>query len=309
MPNIANSLYLVARYQLEWREDALPPVGSHDVLLETIAGSISLGTELAQYRGIERASHPIRYPHMTGYENVARVLAVGSEVSRYKVGDTVFSFYGHRTHAMVHESRPIPVPSSISAEVALSAILTCDVAKGIRKMQPFPEAKVLITGAGAIGLFTVVMLKAYGVAYVDVVEPQATRRELAVKLGATHTFSSDDTIPDDYTMGFECSSRQTAFALLQIHMATNSKICILADGNLEPLSLLPAFHSKELKIVASGDGWDYHQHARWYFEYIERAKPPIADVFDLHIERTQLPDTFAQLADGSLSAIKVLVNY
>jgi alcohol dehydrogenase len=70
----------------------------------------------------------------------------------------------------------VEVPEDVSDGLALLAILSCDVAKGIRKVAPSPEEPVLVTGAGAIGLLTVFVLRAYGTRNVDVVEPLAQRR-------------------------------------------------------------------------------------------------------------------------------------
>ena len=309
MTHHSRALYLTAPYTLTWKDVTLPSLGANDVLLKTLASSISIGTELPQYCGDERSDKPLSYPRMTGYENVAQVKAVGRSVTKFAIGDKVFAFYGHRTHAVLHEDRPITVPPPISAKLALSAILTCDVTKGIRKLNPLPETPILVTGGGAIGLFTVAMLKAYGIRYVDIVEPIAYRRQIAIKLGARQGYSLHDSLADDYEMGFECSSRQSAFALLQQKLKHQGKICILADGNIEALTLLPDFHQKELNIVGSSDGWDYHRHAEWFFDYVQREKPPLDLLFDVGIAHTQLLETFALLADGSLSAIKVFVDY
>lgn len=305
----SRSLILTAPHTLEWQAEALPAQGMYDVQLKTLAGSISIGTELPQYGGIERTATALTYPRMTGYESYAQVVAIGDGVTRFAVGDHAFAFYGHRTRAQLHENRAYPVPAHLSPEIALSAILTCDVARGIRKLHPLPEARILITGGGAIGLLTLLVVRAYGVAHVDVVEPMPSRRKVAQSLGAQQVFAPDDAIPTDYDMAFECSSRQSAFALLQTHLKHHGKICILADGNLEPLILLPDFHHKELTIIGSSDGWDYDRHARWYFDYVAREQPPLQHIFDVHIQPEALPRTFAQLADGSLSAIKVLVDY
>ena len=45
------SLLLHAPRHLEWQAEALPPLGSRDVLLRTIAGAISLGIQLPPYQG------------------------------------------------------------------------------------------------------------------------------------------------------------------------------------------------------------------------------------------------------------------
>ncbi|PJF38768.1 MAG: alcohol dehydrogenase, partial [Phototrophicales bacterium] len=89
----------------------------------------------------------------------------------------------------------------------------------------------------------------------------------------------------------------------------NGRICILADGNREPLTLAPDFHAKELTLVASSDGWDYHQHAAWFFEVIRREKPPLAQLFEHEMMATQLLQIFEKLATGELSPVKILVRY
>src|SRR5205085_5469798 len=161
-------LYLTSQRQLQWVTEALPPLSTHDILVRTTAGAISMGSELPLYCGTSRVSDPIQYPRMTGYESVGVVMACGADVQKVRVGDRVVAFYGHRTHAIVPEAKAIVVPDGISDSVALLAILTCDVAKGIRKIDPKPDEAVLITGAGAIGLLTAFMLKALGRNNVDV---------------------------------------------------------------------------------------------------------------------------------------------
>jgi len=309
MTTYAQSLYLTAPQTLDWQDEVLPALGSHDVLLETLYGSVSLGTELPQYQNIERTDKPASYPRITGYESFAQVIAKGDAVTRFEVGDKVIAFYGHRTHAIVHEDRLIPAPLDVSPEVALSVILTCDVCKGIRKVNPMPESRVLVTGCGAIGLFTVAMLRAYGVTQVDVVEPIRQRRDLACALGATIAFEPENAIYPDYVVGFECSSHQAGFAKLQQSLVSEGKICVLSDGNRDPLTLLPAFHRKELTIVGSSDGWDYHRHARWFFDLMRRKLIPFEMLYDKHTNASHLPDTFRDLSDNPHDAVKVLVKY
>lgn len=73
--------------------------------------------------------------------------------------------------------------------------------------------------------------------------------------------------------------------------------------------LTPAFHEKELHIVGSSDGWDYTEHAAWYFREVLRQPTYLEQLFDLHITCEELPSTFEQLATGATQPVKVLVNY
>jgi len=308
---LRQSLLLVAPGQLEWVTEELPPLQPDEVLVQTTAGAISSGSELPRYRGTARSSHTPSYPQMTGYESTGPIVACGSAVQRFQAGDHVVAFYGHRTHAIVPEAKAIAVPAGISDALALLAILTCDVSKGIRKADIKPGETVLITGAGAIGLLTIFMLKAMGVQATDLVEPRAERRALAVQIGARMVMSPQEmkSMSSRYDTGIECSSRNAAFELLQNSMRPEGRICILADGNLEPLVLAPAFHEKELQVVGSSDGWDYQEHARWYFDVVGRHAHNLEQIFDYHTTADGLAVTFEQLATGEITPTKVLVHY
>ncbi|MBD0323981.1 MAG: hypothetical protein ICV72_11440, partial [Aldersonia sp.] len=108
---------------------------------------------------------------MTGYESVGIVLERGVDVRRVRVGDRVVGFYGHRTHAVVAERKVIVVPPALPDELAIRAILSCDVAAGIAKLGEGIAEPVLVTGAGAIGLLAVFVLLRRGAPAVDVIEP------------------------------------------------------------------------------------------------------------------------------------------
>ena len=307
----ARSLVLTGPRRLEWTQQQLADPAPGMVVVQTVAGAISIGSELPQYAGTARSAEPPRYPRMTGYESVAVVVAVGEGVEQLRVGERVVAFYGHRTAALVPASKAMRVLEGVSDELALLTILTCDAAKGVRKITPLPEEPVLVTGAGAIGLFALFILKAYGSAAVDVVEPDERRHALARALGARTVLRPAEaaTGAAEYPVGFECSARNDAFALLQRQLAPYGRLCVLSDGNVEPLTLTAAFHEKELRVVGSSDGWDYHQHAAWYFNYLRQTPSRLAAVFQLEIAADELPAAFERLVQGELQPVKVLVRY
>jgi len=305
------SWLLTAPRQLTLVTETLPTVQPDEVLVRTTASAVSVGAELPQYRGAERIATPHGYPRMTGYESVGVVVACGAAVEGLAVGDRVVAFYGHRTLGIVPAHKALKVPAGVHDPLALLAILTCDVAKGIRKLAPEPGDPALITGAGAIGLLTLWVLRAYGVQTVDAIEPLARRRALALALGARSALTPDDRAPLDttYPLGFECSSHDAAFATLQARMRVGGRICALADGNTQPLTLSPDFHARELTIVSSSDGWDYQRHARWYFARVRGGAPELERLYDERIEAHDLPALFERMARGEATPVKVLVSY
>jgi alcohol dehydrogenase len=278
--------------------------------VRTVAGAISIGSELPVYRGDARSAVAPVYPRMTGYESFGVVEACGERVGRFRAGDRVVAFYGHRSHALVAEGKAIAVPAGIGPAVALPVILSCDVAKGIRRVAPAYDEAVLVTGAGAIGVLTVCVLRAIGVHTVDVIEPRRERHALAQRLGARRVLTPQEArAGEGYTAGFECSSTEAGFGLLQSQLKPHGRICILADGNIEPLTLTPAFHAKELSVAASSDGWDYHRHAAWYFNLVGSGPHPIEGVFEHRVPAAEMPAAFEQMAQGRIAPVKVLVDY
>ena len=304
----ADSLLLHAPRTLTWVRTELTPPGPGEVWLETLAGAVSVGTEGPLYRGDAREAEACPYPLMTGYESLARVVAVGEGVENVGVSMRVVDTYGHRTAACVSAEGLMLVPDDVPGEIALLAILSNDASKGVGKLRLKREDAVLITGAGTIGLLTLHRLRWLGLKNVDVVEPSASRCALATALGARSVFAPDD-LPAErsYAAGVECSSRQAAFATLQRRVKHGGQLCILADGNLEPLTLTPDFHARELSVVASSDGEDYPGYAAAFFSYWLGTRAPLEKLFTRRVSARDLPDTFERLLIDP--PVKVFVSY
>ena len=84
---------------------------------------------------------------------------------------------------------------------------------------------------------------------------------------------------NSYGMAFECSSSNAAFELMQQKMQKDGRICILVDGNIEPLILTPTFHEKELNIIGSSDWLDYPTHAKLFFDYVQKRATNLEQLF------------------------------
>lgn len=260
-----NKLVLKGPKRLKWETREIKSIQDDEIIVKTIAGAISIGAELPQYKESDVTDTNPIYPRKTGYESYGEVIQVGNKVTNLNVGDRVVSFYGHETIGIVKGDKVIRVPSYITPKVALLSILSCDAAKGVLKLNLRQDEKVLITGMGVIGLLACYFLKYYvGVKHVDVVEPNKNRRDFAKKFGAKNIYESEEQIIETYNYGFECSATNSGFHTLQKAINSNGEICILSDGNIEDLTLTADFYRKELQIIGSSDGYDYQKHADWF---------------------------------------------
>lgn len=308
---IQKSLELTAKKTLQWKRQTIPSLNEDEILIKTIAGAISIGAELPQYNETDPTDLPPTYPKETGYESFGEVIATGEAVKSFKIGDRAVAFYGHKDYGIVKESKAIFVPEDIPPQEALLVILSCDAAKGVLKLNPNENDRVLVTGAGTMGLLTIYYLKEYmKVNHIDMVEPHSVRGGLARGLGAETVYKDQSECPSDfYDYALECSGFNEAFKILQKSLRYEGEMCILSDGNKESFILQPDFFRKELKVVGSSDGWDYEEHSRWYFEQIKDKDSGLRQLFEKTITFEELPQCFEELGTGKISPIKVLVNY
>lgn len=294
-------------YRMGWFESELPPPQPDEVLVKTVFGSISTGSEVAQFKGEDPIAAERPLPRKLGYENVAEVLVCGSQVQELRPGQYVVGTYGHRDYAAVPANRLIPISQPTPS--ALLLILGGDTVRGITKLEITLRSPILVMGAGAVGLLTLFNLTGRGYRIVDVVEPEPTRLALARRFGARQGFTPDQvsTAAAAYICGFECSANNAAFLQLQNQMAQGGQICVLSDARPTPLPLSPAFHDKELRICGSSNGLDYHTYARWFFAHAERY--PLEDIFDVKIRFAELPETLIAMAENQIRPRKVLISY
>lgn len=293
---------------MEWRDTELPELKEGEVLIRTIATAISIGAELPQFRQEDPTDAFPEYPRKVGYESFGEIVETGHSVKSLKTGDRVIAFYGQKNLGIVKAEQAFKTPRNIEAGIALLAILSCDAAKGVRKLDPFPDSRVIVTGMGTMGLLTVYYLKHfYKVQQVDVLEPDSTRHEPAKSFGAANIYSAEEFPQDYYDFGIECSATNEGFAALQKAMKSHQQICILSDGNKGTFTLQPEFFEKELGIVGSSDGWDYEKHMEWFYSSA-KAAPFVRDIFQLKITPDEIINCFEKLDYRDINPIKILVS-
>jgi len=259
------------------RERVMLNVGAAQVLLETAYLGIC-GSDLHVLHG----KHPwVKPPLVTGHEVSARVVAVGEGVTRVCVGDhavinplvwcgvcdrcakgwfnrceaaKVIGFRipgAGQSRFVVGEQQVHRVPSSVPLHIAG---LTEPLAVGVHAAKRWNELdNVLIIGGGTIGLCVLLALRVRGAKAVTVIEPTQSKRELALRLGASGVAHPDDFKAEPkHTVSFDCvgfqSTLDTACA------ATMTGGAVVAVG-VPPGAMsipLPRMQRFEIALVGSG---------------------------------------------------------
>jgi threonine dehydrogenase-like Zn-dependent dehydrogenase len=180
------------------REYDEPPLGPRQIRIRTELASPKHGTELVAYRNDPAALHtydralgavmPVTattpaFPRPLGNMAVGVVSELGSEASRFQVGDRVFGHFPIRETLTVEETIADPLPPGLTAEAALCldpAVMALPMRDGNIKLGDV----VAVFGLGAIGLMAVQLARLAGAARVIAVDPLTNRRELALRYGA-----------------------------------------------------------------------------------------------------------------------------
>lgn len=166
-------IVFTAPCRVEVQRLVLPDIGPRDVGVRTIYSGVSLGTERHCLLGTynlggeghmaERAQEV--YPFVTGYQKSGIVDRVGSEVSRFKVGDRVLlsrtllldqelarhSWSGHTGYSVVNEDDAWLLPDNADLEEASLFVMAGVGMHGNRLANVGAGDVVAIFGQGMIG--------------------------------------------------------------------------------------------------------------------------------------------------------------
>ena len=198
---------------LEMREMPMPEVGINDVLVRVRKAGIC-GTDLHIGSWDHWAEEHIETPLIVGHEFVGQIAEVGANVSDFHAGEIV-SGEGHvvcgrcrhclagRRHLCAHTiGLGVGRDGAFAEYVSLPMTNVWHQWDGIDEdvaaiFDPFGNAvhtalafpvlgeDVLVSGAGPIGLMAIAVVRHAGARYIVVTEPNAYRRELAQRMGAT----------------------------------------------------------------------------------------------------------------------------
>ncbi|HME12420.1 MAG TPA: alcohol dehydrogenase catalytic domain-containing protein [Candidatus Acidoferrum sp.] len=201
-------------------EVPVPEVGIHEVLIKVAACGIC-GTDIKK---IFQAYVPA--PQILGHELAGTVVAIGSGVTKWRVGDRVMSFhhvpcgacffcerrlfsqcaqykttgltagftpngggFGEYVKAMpwVAERGIVALPDNVSFEEATFIEPINTIVKAVEKARVKAGESVLVAGCGPIGLQLLMVAKLTG-AKLYTSDPMAVRREKSIALGAIESF-------------------------------------------------------------------------------------------------------------------------
>ncbi|MBI5321083.1 bi-domain-containing oxidoreductase [Bradyrhizobium sp.] len=179
------------------KEVPAPVVGSKNVLVRVERSCVSVGTEMAGVKmsGLPLYRRALKQPHHvkrvfqlmrdqgfarvykqvkgkldsglpTGYSAAGTVVAVGSDVEGFAVGDRVAcagaGIANHAELVDVPVNLCVSVPASLPFDAAATVTLGAIALQGVRRVQPTLGETVVVIGLGILGQITAQLLAANG---------------------------------------------------------------------------------------------------------------------------------------------------
>ncbi len=164
----------------------------HDIWVRTEITAFKIGTDRGNYEGAEQVPGAPGYPRFVGDSNLGAVRGVGSDVTRFRVGDRVVSRAPHQSEYILDESQSIvKVPDGVDLDDGVWAHLYTLSSLCYRKAHFQPGENVAVIGLGVLGLGAVGLGPAFGARVVGIGNSE-TRLEMAQRMGAHKVFLSDD---------------------------------------------------------------------------------------------------------------------
>lgn len=164
-------------------EEPAPVCAPDTVLLQTLYSGLTNGTERNVLMG---GNYGGRWPGRCAYQLVSRVIDVGAEITRFAVGDIVYTgtFPGHvPLHLARERDLIIKLPEGFDLQAAALLGVASVPMHDIRRAQATIDDNVLVYGAGLIGQCAAQAARSVG-AKVTIVDLDDDRLALAKSLGA-----------------------------------------------------------------------------------------------------------------------------
>jgi threonine dehydrogenase-like Zn-dependent dehydrogenase len=253
------------------RAENLPAPGPDEVLVRSLYGAVSRGTEALVFRGevppteYRRMRAPFQAgdfpaPVKYGYINVGEV-EQGPEAL---IGRTVFCLYPHQTRYVVPAEAVLPLPPGVPPERAVLAANLETAINGLWDGSPRVGDHITVVGAGAVGCLIAWLTGRIPGTRVELVDTNPGREAIARALGVDFAPPGHAAAGADLVFHASGSPQGLATALgLAAFEATVVEMSWFGTAAV-PLPLGEAFHARRLTLRASQVGTvAASQRPRW----------------------------------------------
>jgi predicted dehydrogenase/threonine dehydrogenase-like Zn-dependent dehydrogenase len=279
-----------------------------------------------------------------GYSISGIVVAVGSNVTEFKIGDNVAAagagIANHAEYVDIPRNLVVKVPSGVESSDASTVAIGSIAMQGVRRADLGLGEFAVVFGTGIIGLLTVQMLTASGVR-VAAIDLDDRRLGIAADFGAELTINSRNLDPvtaiKNWTNGYGCdavlftAATDSSEALSICFKMSKRKGKVVLVGVSGMLINREDIYEKEIDFLISTSygpgrydknyeqkGLEYpYGYVRWtenrnmaeYLRLIEAKKIALNKIIDSIFAIDKANEAFAALQEGTPRPLIVLLEY
>jgi threonine dehydrogenase-like Zn-dependent dehydrogenase len=260
---------------------------------------------------------------------VGRISRLGSSVTGSKVGDLVFAYAPHGSHAVVAEQNAIPLGELMNEETGVFLANLNTAYNGVLDANLPLGADVVVMGLGVIGQIAVRLLKLGGARQIIAIDGIAMRRRLAIEGGAHQTLHPSDDVAGAVR---QLTNGRGADAVIEVSGAVpalneairtvgyNGTVIAMSwyGGTFETLSLSGEFHHNRPRIISSQVGavnpflgplWSTERRATIAREYLSLFNADLRAFITHRIPLSNAADAYRLIDQGSPEIMQVLIDY
>ena len=299
----------------------LGPRPEGHVLVRTLYSGISRGTESLVFRGEVPKSQiqTMRAPFQEGdFPGPVKYgyCSVGEVLEGDLAGRKVFCLFPHQDLYTVPGHAVTPLPEGVPPERAVLAANLETAINGMWDGRPGPGDRIVVIGAGVVGLLVAWLCRQVPGAHVSVVDPDPSRRTVAARLGLEDFASSPRGADADLV--FHASGNPDGLASALAAAGTEATIVEMSwyGSRLVPVPLGEAFHSRRLTLKGSQVGrippdraprWTYARRLALALDLLRDAR--LDALISGESEFEALPEVMAGLAANGAGVLCHRIRY
>ncbi len=251
----ARAFWTIAAGQGVLRDEPLSPPAAGETRVDARASGISRGTEATVFAGRVPPSQflTMRAPLMGG--DFPFPVKYGYSVAGVTgAGQRVFVLHPHQDRFNAPAAMCIAIPDAVPDRRAVLAANMETALNIVWDAAPLPGERMMVIGAGVVGLCVAYLLAKLPAATVTMVDIDATRAPLAHRFGAA--FATPDAAPGEQELIIHASGSEAGLRTALASAAFEARIIEASwFGDRTPaLPLGAAFHARRLRLLSSQVG-------------------------------------------------------
>lgn len=278
--------------RLQKTATALPVPSEGEILVTSVAGAVSPGTERVLLHGTCPAVPAGAYPRQPGYLNV---VVIRDAQDRTLIGERGVATLGHRDHALIPYHRFVRLGPGATDEDALLGVLAADARHAVEVAAVESKEDCLVVGGGIMGVLTAWELGHRTTGAIRLLERDATRCGIlqGVRFPRPVTVSDE---PGRYPFDsvFDCAGTAAAFRVAQEAARPRGSIVLVTDGSHEEYALAPSFFGKGLYLGKTESSPDLRGFLGDWFARHEDRSSLVQAAFRETIRFADFPQAYLQ---------------